>query len=261
MQPTLQFDHDPLLPRVRETLRGIFDDMRPEARLSPLDQLVRSELGGRTYDDVSWTAFHLLKARFEDWNDLIEAGPAEVEPLIADVTYASAKAVWLVEALKTIRAWRGELTLDFLGDLPTEVAFRKLRNLMGVGSKVAASVLNFSTFARPVLVVDTHVARIAYRLGLVAAVQDLDRAHAELMGILDPAWDADDLYELHRLMKRHGQMTCHALAPSCKTCVLAELCPQAAASSMRRTAVSKPRSDAEILSFSRPSVKAASTVG
>lgn len=260
MQPTLQFEHNPLLPRVRSALRGIFGDLRPGERLSPVDQLVRSELGGRTYDEVSWTAFYLLKARFEDWDALIEAGVAEVEPLIADVTYAHAKAVWLVEALKTIKIWRGELSLDFLGDLPTEVAFRKLRNLMGVGSKVASSVLNFSTFARPILVVDTHVARIAYRLGLVAAVQDLDRAHAELMEIVDPAWDADDLYELHRLMKRHGQETCHALAPSCKTCALADVCPQAA-SSIRRTAVSKPRSEADVLSFSRPSVKASRTAG
>lgn len=260
MHPTLQFEHDPLLPRIREALRAIFGDLRPGERLSPLDQLIRSELGGRTQDEVSWTAFHLLKARFEDWNDLLEAGAAAVEPLIADVTYAPAKAFWLVESLRMIKAWRGELNLDFLGELPTEVAFRKLRNLMGVGPKVAASVLNFSTFARPVLVVDTHVARVAYRLGLVAAVQDLDRAYTEMMEIVDPAWDADDLYELHALMKRHGQETCHALAPGCKTCALAEVCPQAA-SSIRRTAVSNPRSEAEVLSFSRPSVNASSTAG
>lgn len=260
MQPILQFDHDPLLPRVRTILRGMFGDLRPTDRLSPLDQLVRSELGGRTLDEVSWTAFHLLKARFEDWDALIEAGAGEVEPLIADVTHARAKAVWLVEALTMIRTWRGELSLDFIGELPTEVAFRKLRNLMGVGPKVAASVLNFSTFARPVLVVDTHVARVAYRLGLALAVQDLDRAYRELMEIIDPTWDADDLYELHSLIKRHGQETCHALAPACRSCALAELCPQAA-SSIRRTAVSKPRSDAEVLSFSRPSVKASSTAG
>lgn len=260
MHPTLQLDHDPLLPRVRTALRTIFGELRPGERLSPLDQLIRSELGGRTTDETAWTAFWLLKARFENWNDLLEAGPAAVEPLIADVTYAPAKAFWLVESLRMIRAWRGELSLDFLGDLPTVVAFRKLRNLMGVGPKVAASVLNFSTFARPVLVVDTHVARVAYRLGLVAAVQDLDRAYGEMMEIIDPRWDADDLYELHRLMKRHGQETCHALAPSCKTCALADVCPQAA-SSIRRTAVSKPRSEAEVLSFSRPSVNAASTAG
>jgi endonuclease-3 len=260
MRPGLQFDSDPLLPRVRTRLRAIFGDLRPGERLSPLDQLVRSELGGRTLDEISWTAFYLLKARFPDWNDAIAAGPAAVEVLIADVTRAHAKAVWLVEALTTIKAWQGELSLDFIGGLPTEAAFRKLRNLMGVGPKVAASVLNFSTFARPVLVVDTHVARVAHRLGLVAAVQDLDRAHRELTEILDPAWDADDLYELHRLMKRHGQETCHALVPGCKSCALADLCPQAV-SSMRRTAVSKPRSEAEVLSFSRPVVKASMTAG
>lgn len=260
MHPILQYEHDPLLPRVREMLRAIFGDLRPGERLSPLDQLIRSELGARTADDVSWTAFRLLKARFEDWNDLLDAGPAAVQPLIADVAHAPAKAFWLVESLRTIRAWRGDLNLDFLGELPTEVAWRKLRNLMGVGAEVAAAVLNFSAFARPVLVVDGHLARVAYRLGLVAAVQDLDRAYTEMMEIVDPAWDADELYELHGLMKRHGQETCHALAPACKSCALAELCPQAASSS-RRTAVSNPRSEADVLSFSRPSVNASSTAG
>ncbi|MES2036078.1 MAG: hypothetical protein V4466_18070 [Pseudomonadota bacterium] len=251
MQPRLHVKNDRPLPRVRATLRAIFGDLRPRERLSPLDQLVRSELGGRTLDEVSWTAFHLLRARFEDWGEVIEAGPAAVEVLIADVTHAHAKAIWLVEAFTILRARRGDLSLDFIGDLPTEVAFRKLRNLLGVGPKVAASVLNFSSLARPVLVVDTDVARLANRLGLVAAVQNLDRAHQELTAILEPGWDADDLYELHRLMKRHAQETCHALAPGCKACVLADLCPQAA-SSIRSTAVSKPRSEAEVLSFRRP---------
>src|SRR5215217_9239990 len=212
MQPTLPFDLNPMLPR---------------DRLSHLDQLVRSELGGRTYDEISWAAFHRLKARFSDWDALVEAGPAEVEPLIADVTYARAKAVWMVEALRTIKAWRGELSLDFLGELPTEIAFRKLKNLMGVGSKVAASVLNFSTFARPLLVVDTHVARVARRLGLTST-DDLDRAHEELMGLVQPTWDATDLYELHRLMKRFGQTICRHHETACHRCPLAPGCPSAA---------------------------------
>lgn len=224
VQPLFPFDPAPVLPRVRTTLRRTVRDLPVVRRMSPVDQLVRSELGGQTYDAVSWDAFDQLKARFPDWADAAMAEPSELLPYIARVNHAEAKAAWLVEALRTIIVWRGELSLDFLDELPLEAAFRTLKNLMGVGSKVASSVLNFSTFARPMLVVDSHVARVARRLGL-ASTEDLDSAHRELMAIVDPAWDAEDLRELHRLIKRFGQTVCRSGRPLCETCPLAADCP------------------------------------
>jgi len=223
VQPLFPFEADPLLSRVRAVLRRTVTDLPAMRHMSPVDQLVRSELGGQTLDATAWAAFDRLKARYPDWADAARAEPAEILALIAEVTHAKAKAAWIVEALRTIIAWRGELSLDFLADLPLEAAFRRLRNLMGVGSKVASSVLNFSSFARPMLVVDSHVARVAHRLGLTSR-DDLDRAHNELMALVNPGWDAQDLRELHRLIKRLGQTVCRTRLPVCETCPLAGDC-------------------------------------
>lgn len=216
-----------MLQRVRGVLRARYGAIGAGVRLPPVDQLVRSEIGGRTRDEVSWPVFEALKARYPSWRRLAMADPAEVETIIAPVTYADSKARWLVTALKTLIEWQGKPTLDFLEPLPLETAFRKLKNLTGVGSKVASSVLNFSTFARPMLVVDTHVARVGYRLGMASSAKDLDRAHRELMFLTDAAWDAEDLYELHRLIKTFGQEVCRHEAPACDVCPLAGTCRSA----------------------------------
>lgn len=224
MQFRLPFDPAPLLPRVRQTLRREMGDMRPEGWMEPVDQLVKSSISGRTKDDVSWAAYRRLREAFDRWDAVVEAGPVKVLDQISDVTYADEKAGNLVNAMRRIVSWRGELSLDFLADLPTEVAFRKLQNLPGVGPKVAASVMNFSTLRRPVLVADTHVRRVAFRLGLTSSIEK-DRAHDELAENIDPAWDGDDLQELHVLMKRHGQSVCVHGQPKCRLCPLAKLCP------------------------------------
>lgn len=226
MQPMLPFDIAPLLPRVRRTLRNVLGSLRPEARMAPIDQLVKSQISGRTYDEVSWPAYLRLHAAFPSWESLLDAEPRVVEGVIADVTYADAKAEWVVAALRRIVEWQGELTLDFLTEGPVEAAFRKLQNLTGVGPKVASAVLNFSTLARPILVVDTHVCRVSRRLGLVDD-DDLGHAHRRMMEQAGPTWDADDLFELHWLMKRFGQSICRHAAPLCQSCPLADLCPSA----------------------------------
>lgn len=214
-----------MLPRVRVALRGRYGAVGAGPRLPPVDQLVRSEIGGRTLDEVSWPVFEALKAKYPNWRRLAAADPVEVESVIAPVTFADAKSRWLVTALRSLIEWRGAPTLDFLEPLPLETAFRKLKNLAGVGSKVASSVLNFSTFARPMLVVDTHVARVGYRLGMASSPKDLDRAHLELMGMTQAAWDAEDLYELHRLIKMFGQDVCRHEQPACHRCPFAGECP------------------------------------
>jgi endonuclease-3 len=116
--------------------------------------------------------------------------------------------------------------LGFLAQLSTEAAYRKLRNLTGVGPKVAATTLNFSSLKRRIMVVDSHVCRVVNRLGF-ACHRDLGRAHAELSERLSPAWDGEDLYELHWLFKRHGQDVCTETLPGCRACPLADLCPSA----------------------------------
>lgn len=193
-------------------------------RLDPLNQFIRSCLGARTYDAVSWRAYYVLAAAWPDWNDMAEAGPEAVLVHIADVTFAEDKARHLVAALRMIRARTGGLSLDFLADWPVEAAHAWLEGLPNVGPKVAAAVLNFSRLNRRSMVVDTHVQRVAGRYGLVAADADIPQAWATLMETLPDDWTAQDLAALHMQMKRLGQTLCRPQGPDCSRCPLVSGC-------------------------------------
>ena len=213
------------LSSIRKRLRTMFSSPPPKrTRLDPVSQLVRSSLGGRTRDRVSWAAFRRLQDRYAGWNDLAGASPDQVEVLITDVTFAPDKASRLVEALNQIRSRLGEMNLDFLASWPIEDALDWLKELPGVGLKVAASVLNFSTLDRRVMVVDTHVARVAHRLG-VSRSPDPTVVYDALMAAAPEIWDAEDLRELHRLMKVLGQTLCVSGRPACRLCRLSPTCP------------------------------------
>jgi endonuclease III len=97
----------------------------------------------------------------------------------------------------------------------------------------AATTINFSSLRMRALSIDTHVLRIGQRLGLLAPTADIARAYAGYMRLVPDAWDGDDLYELHWLLKQHGQQVCSFAAPKCGACVLADICPQRGAKAER----------------------------
>ena len=88
----------------------------------------------------------------------------------------------------------------------------------------SVAVLLFA-LGRPVVPVDTHVHRVARRLGLIEREVDAERAHA-LMTALGGD-DARDAYALHVGLVRHGRRVCHARRPECGMCPLAPMCPSA----------------------------------
>ena len=75
---------------------------------------------------------------------------------------------------------------------------------------------------RPYFPVDTHVHRVAIRLGLVPPEATAIRAQE----LLQAALEADEMYEVHMNLIRHGRHVCVALRPVCSQCVLADLCPK-----------------------------------
>jgi endonuclease-3 len=74
---------------------------------------------------------------------------------------------------------------------------------------------------RPALPVDTHVHRVAQRLGLVPAKATAEKAHDILEGMLEP----DEVYPLHIMLIKHGRRLCSAQRPRCEECPLLEGCP------------------------------------
>lgn len=223
MQTALAFGQPADLLFIRNRLREGFGAVRDALRHDPISQLVKSCLSGRTYDEVSGAAFDRLVGRYPKIEDLAAASLEDIEAVIADVTYAERKAIYLRAALRMIRARKGEIALDFLRDWPVDVALRWLEGLPGVGPKVAAAVLNFSTLRRRAFVVDTHVLRVLQRFGLVGPNADSEDACDAVMAAAD-GFDADDLYELHWLMKRLGQQICTHGDARCGECPLEATC-------------------------------------
>ncbi|WP_375397466.1 endonuclease III domain-containing protein [uncultured Sphingomonas sp.] len=196
----------------------------PAARRTPIGQLVKSLISGRTRDAVSLAAYHRLGRHFGSAPAIAAATPATVEPVIAEVTFAKAKAEWLVATLGMIAAERGSFDLAFLAGVPLDTALAWLERLPGVGRKVAASTLNASSLARPVMIVDSHVLRVLHRLRFVPTTAD-GRATSQAVTAAMPGWDADRFLALHIALKRLGQDRCRFEEPICGACPLSGDCP------------------------------------
>ena len=205
---------------VRDGLRAFYGRPRNEPHHAPLDELVLTVLSQNTNDRNRDVAYTRLRARFADWAAVAAASAAEVEEAIRPGGISKVKSRRIQSMLGSIEAETGGLDLGFLAEAPREQAIEFLERLPGVGRKTAACVLLFS-FDRPEMPVDTHVYRVASRLGLIQPRASFAEAHDVLLAATDPA----DVFELHVNLIRHGRRICTARNPACEECPLLELCP------------------------------------
>ena len=147
-------------------------------------------------------------AEFPSVAELANANLASVKLLISSCNFYNNKAVNLIKMAQAVVS-------DFDGVVPLDEA--GLKSLAGVGQKTAHVVLLEGAGAN-VMAVDTHVFRVAHRLGLSRAKtpelteRDLSEAFKT------------DLGKLHQGMVLFGRYTCKAIKPNCKECFLNELC-------------------------------------
>jgi endonuclease-3 len=193
--------------------------------LDPLSELVSSLLSHRTKNAQSRKAFHQLLAKFGSWEAVQAAPVADVEAEIQPATWPEQKAPRIQQVLGAIAEKQGNLSLDFLGELPPAEARDWLEELPGVGPKTSAAVLSFSTLRGRALPVDSHHFRVAFRLGIILEKIGEAKANRVLEGLLPDSFTAQDVYDNHQLMMKHGQNTCHHYRPDCPNCVLLEICP------------------------------------
>lgn len=185
----------------------------------PLDGLVGTILSQATSDVNSGRAHRALRAAYPTWEAVLAAPEDELADVIRSGGLANLKARRIQETLAALKEAQGKLDLSLLDDLPLEEALAWLRRLPGVGPKTAACVLLFD-LGRPALPVDTHVHRIAKRLGLIGPKVSAERAHSELQAQLEP----DQVYEFHINMIQHGKRVCRAPLPRCAECPLTIVC-------------------------------------
>jgi len=193
----------------------------------PTSELVLTILSQNTSDANSGRAFVRLLEAFPTWDAVIEAPLPALIAAIQPGGLAPTKAPRIQAVLRDIKGRRGGFDLSFLGELPLEEARAWLRSLHGVGPKTVACVLMFA-LGRPAMPVDTHVFRVAMRLGLIPeragkAAMTPEKAH----GLLEAAVAPDDFYAFHIGLIKHGRRTCSAQRPRCPDCVLRDLCPSA----------------------------------
>jgi endonuclease-3 len=193
--------------------------------MDPLSELVSSLLSHRTRNADSGRAFKALRARFATWEAVRDAPVAEVEETIAPVTWPEQKAPRIQHVLREITRLRGELSLDFLAELPVPEARAWLEALPGVGPKTSAATLLFSRLRMPALPVDSHHHRVATRLALIPESLGVGPSHAVLEAQLPEWFVAQDVYDNHEVLMLHGQRCCHHRAPACYRCVVYDLCP------------------------------------
>lgn len=187
--------------------------------LPPIDELVSTILSQSTSDVNRDKGFYALKAQYPDWESVMNAPEAEVVETIRPAGLANQKGPRIQAALRHIKTERGEISLDFLADLPLDEAKTWLTGINGIGPKTAAIILLFA-FGRPTFPVDTHVHRITGRLGLIGPKVTADKAHP----ILENMGRPDTFYPLHLNLIRHGREICLARKPKCNQCPLQPYC-------------------------------------
>jgi len=170
-------------------------------------------LSQNTSEGNSSRAFQSLKQAFPEWEKAARARPATIERVIRVGGLARTKSQRIVRILREIRAREGRCDLRRLRRLDMTTAGRWLDGLPGVGPKTRACVLLFSC-GRPAFPVDTHVHRVARRLGLVPGSFNPAQAQA----LLEPLVPEKRALDLHLNMIRLGREVCRPTAPRCSLC-------------------------------------------
>lgn len=204
---------------IAATLTETFGTPHWSYRYPPVDELVDCILSQSTTDANRDRGFAALKATFPTWEAVRDAAPETVVNTIRPAGLANQKGPRIQNALRYITEQRGAITLDFLADLPVSEAKAWLTNIDGIGPKTAAIVLCFA-FAKPAFPVDTHIHRVAGRLGLIGPKVSAEQAHDRLEALIPP----ETYYPAHLNLIQLGRTICRANRPQCERCPLTAHC-------------------------------------
>lgn len=190
-------------------------ELYPSAKIAlqfenPLQLLVATILSAQCTDErVNMVAPELFK-RYPNAEALANAPLEEIEEIIKSTGFYKQKAKYIKESSKIlVEKYKGEVpkSMDALLELP------------GVARKTANIVLANAYKIVEGIVVDTHVARLSQRLGIVKS-KDPQKIEFELLQIVP----REDWFIFPLLLQAHGRKVCLAKKPKCPDCVLQEVC-------------------------------------
>jgi endonuclease-3 len=205
-------------PAERGRARAILGRLKeryPEAATAleyrdPWQLLVATVLSAQTTDANVNRVTPVLFGRWPTPEDLAAADPEEVEQVVYSTGYYHQKA-------RAVVALSGDLVERFHGEVPSDLT--ALTSLRGVGRKTASVVLA-EAFRRPAIAVDTHVGRLARRLGLSLSA-DPARVERDLQAL----YPAKEWAGISMRFILFGRELCTARRPRCGSCPLRSRCP------------------------------------
>ncbi len=177
---------------------------------NPKDTLLGVLLSARTTDKQVLKAFPAFKKRYPTFQSIADSTPAEIGTYINTIGLYKSKARAIHGLAKIVLA-------EHKGKVPS--SFDDLVKLPGVGRKTANCVLSH-VFKQDTVCVDTHVFRIAHRLGWSNG-KTPEAVERDLMKLVPkPFWQ-----EINRTFVQFGRDVCRAPTPQCWRCPVRDMCP------------------------------------
>ena len=194
-------------------LGRVYKDTKPALKFSnPFELLVAVILSAQCTDVRVNITTERLFDKAPTPQAIIDMGLGSLEAEIKDCGLFRNKA-------KNIMATCQILLNEYGGQVPND--FDALLSLPGVGRKTA-NVVSSIAFGRPAIAVDTHVFRVANRLGLAVGETPLEVENGLMKAIPRDLWS-----QAHHWLIWHGRRICKSRKPLCGECPLAEVCPSA----------------------------------
>ncbi len=193
----------------------------------PLDELIFITLSQRTKIRTARRLFEMLKGRFPQWQDVLEAPEEDLTKIVRFGGRGNLRTRAIRGILETLQEKKGSLSLEFLRDLSAEDAYTFLRRLPGVGEKTARCVLMYS-LGYGTFPADAHIIRIFTRTGLLDSLTGplAGLEHRKAQAVIAPLIPPDVAYTLHVNMVAHGQEICRERNPRCHQCEIGKFCEQ-----------------------------------
>jgi endonuclease-3 len=201
-----------VIERLAEEYPGSASELCALVHDTPFELLIATILSAQCTDEMVNKVTPAVFARYPTPADLAAANPSELEELIRSTGFFRSKAKNLIGMARV-------LDERFGGEVPTEL--EDLVTLPGVGRKTA-NVVRSVAFGLPGLPVDTHVGRLAVRLGLTTETDPV-KAEFALNDLVPP--EERGAFSLRLIL--HGRRVCEARRPRCDICVLNDICPSA----------------------------------
>lgn len=205
--------------RIATILHDTYGSPHHSNKEDPLDELVFILLSQMTTGPSFNRVYDRLKAAYPTWDMLTNISIAKLRSIIKDAGLSWQKAPRIKKIISKLKVDFGSVTLLPLTMMTDVEAEHYLQTLPGVGVKTAKCVLMYS-LSRTVLPADTHVRRVAQRLGLIKDGMPTGKLHDALESVVAPS----DRYSFHVNGLAHGRAVCTALRPKCTECPIRSLC-------------------------------------